>query len=92
MRMDKFLKLSRLIRRRTTARDIASVGAVRINGRQSKPASEVRPGDRVDIAYTYRVLTVEVLCADEKELKRLPPEGAYRIIEERRVEPTEKPW
>ena len=92
MRMDKFLKLSRLIRRRTTARDIASVGAVRINGRQSKPSSEVRPGDRVDIAYPYRILTVEVLCADEKTLKKLTPDEAYRIIEERRVEPTEKPW
>ena len=92
MRMDKFLKMSRLIRRRTIAREIASVGAVRINGRPSKPASEVRPGDRVEIAYPYRVLIVEVLCADEAALKRTSPDDAYRIIEERRVEPTEKPW
>ena len=92
MRMDKFLKLSRLIRRRTVAREIASVGAVRINGRASKPASEVRPGDVVDIAYPYRVLTIEVLCAEEAVLKRTSPDDAYRIIEERRVEPTEKPW
>ena len=92
MRMDKFLKMSRLIRRRTVARDITSVGAVRINGRQCKPAAEVRAGDVVDIAYPYRVLTVEVLCADEAVLKKTSPDDAYRIIEERRVEPTEKPW
>ncbi len=92
MRMDKFLKLSRLIRRRTTAREIASVGAVRINGRQSKPSTEIRIGDVVDIAYPYRVLTIEVLCADEGVLKKSPPGEAYRIMEERRVEPTEKPW
>ncbi|NLB82660.1 MAG: RNA-binding S4 domain-containing protein [Synergistaceae bacterium] len=92
MRMDKFLKMSRLIRRRTVAREITSVGAVRINGRQCKPASEVRTGDVVDIAYPYRVLTLEVLCAEEGALKRISPDDAYRIIEERRVEPTEKPW
>ncbi|GAB1427200.1 S4 domain-containing protein [Aminivibrio sp.] len=92
MRMDKFLKLSRLIRRRTVAREITSIGAVRINGRPSKPASEVRAGDVVDIAYPYRVLTLEVLCAEEAMLKKTSPDDAYRIIEERRVEPTEKPW
>jgi ribosomal 50S subunit-recycling heat shock protein len=71
---------------------MVSLGAVRINGRQCKPAAEVRTGDVVDIAYPSRILTVEVLCDDEIALKRGAPEGAYGIREDRRADPAEKPW
>lgn len=92
MRLDKFLKLARLVKRRTVAQEMIEVGAVRINGRQCKPSAEVRMGDSVEIAYPSRVLSLEVLYADEAALKRMSPEDAWSPREERRVDPSEKPW
>lgn len=91
MRVDKFLKLSRLIKRRTMAQEMIEVGAVRLNGAVCKSSSEVRENAVLDIAYTARVLKVEVLCADESLLRRLGCES-YKVIEERRVSSEEQPW
>lgn len=91
MRIDKYLKLSRLVKRRTVAQEMISIGAVRINKRQVKPSSVVREDDVVEIAYTARVIAVKVLVADDALLKRrdtIP----YELIEEKRVNPEEKPW
>ena len=92
MRLDIFLKLSRLIKRRTVAQEMIEIGAVRLNGRECKPAAEVRLGDRVEIAYPSRLLSLEVRCADEAAIKRLPSNEAWALIEEKRVNPAEKPW
>ncbi len=92
MRLDKYLKLARLVKRRSVAQEMISIGAVRINERQCKPSSEVRVGDRVEIAYTSRILSVEVLVDDEALLKRRDCGQAYEIKEERRADPAEKPW
>jgi ribosomal 50S subunit-recycling heat shock protein len=91
MRIDKFLKASRLVKRRTAAQEMIEIGAVRIDGRPCKSSSEVAEGSVVEIAYTARVLTVKVLCADEQLLKR-PQTTAYELVEERRARPDEKPW
>ena len=91
MRIDKFLKMSRLVKRRTVAQEMVDVGAVRIDGRICKPASEVGEGKTVEIAYMARVLKLKVLCADEQLLKR-PQTVAYEILEERSVSPDERPW
>ena len=85
MRLDKYLKLSRLIKRRTVAQEMAEIGAVRVNKRQCKPAAEVREGDVVEIAYPRRVLTVKVLTADETALKRNAP--AYTVMMKKRPPP-----
>ena len=91
MRLDKFLKLSRLVKRRTVAQEMAEIGAVRLNGRQCKPSSEVRGGgDTVEVAYPRRVLSVKVENADEAALKR--GAAAYSVIEEKQVSQDEKPW
>ncbi|OUO91889.1 RNA-binding S4 domain-containing protein [Cloacibacillus sp. An23] len=90
MRLDKFLKLSRLIKRRTVAQEMAEVGAVRLNGRQCKPAAEVRNGDSLEVAYPRRVLSVKVECADEAALKR--GAQAYTVVDERQVNQDERPW
>lgn len=90
MRLDKFLKLSRLVKRRTVAQEMSEIGAVRINKRASKPSSNVADGDTIEIAYPRRVLTVRVLTADEAALKHGAP--AYEQIEEKRVDAEERPW
>ncbi|GHS94648.1 RNA-binding protein [Synergistales bacterium] len=91
MRIDKFLKMSRLVKRRTVAQEMVEIGAVRIGGRTCKPSGEVADGSVIDIAYTARTLKVKVLCADEALLKRTQT-VAYEILEERAVNSNEKPW
>ncbi len=90
MRMDKYLKLSRLIKRRTMAQEMVEIGAVRINGRTCKPAAEVRTGDMIEIAYPGRIVAVKVLSSDETELKRNVV--AYEIVGEKKVDRDERPW
>jgi len=90
MRLDLFLKLARLVKRRSVAQDMIRIGAVRINQRESKPSSSVRLGDEVEIAYPRRVLKVKVLEDDEKQLRRKAE--AYELLEERRVDPEQIPW
>ena len=90
MRLDKFLKLSRLVKRRTVAQEMAEIGAVRVNGRQCKPSSEVREGDTIEVAYPRKLVTVKALTSDEAALRRNAP--AYEIVSEKAVSPDEKPW
>ncbi len=90
MRLDLFLKLARLVKRRSVAQEMIRIGAVRINGKESKPSSSVRVEDTVEIAYPRRVLKVSVVEDDEKMLRRKAE--AYSVLEERRVNPDEVPW
>ena len=91
MRLDKFLKLARLVKRRTAAQEMIELGAVRINSRECKPSSEVRENDTIGIAYINRVLKVRVLCADEAILRR-PKTISWEQLGERPVKPDEKPF
>lgn len=91
MRLDKFLKAARLVKRRTVAQEMVEIGAVRIDGRACKPSAEVLEGRIIEIAYMARVLKVKVLCADEQLLKR-PQTTAYEVLEERQVPANERPW
>ncbi|MEO3947905.1 RNA-binding S4 domain-containing protein [Gorillibacterium sp. CAU 1737] len=60
MRIDKFLKVSRLIKRRTVAKDVSDQGRVWINGREAKPSSTVKPGDELTIGFGQKNVTVRV--------------------------------
>lgn len=79
MRIDKFLKVSRLIKRRTVANEACDAGRVSINGRTVKAGAEVKPGDTVSVAFGERTLTVEVLSVDEHASKSDSP-AMYRQI------------
>lgn len=61
MRLDRFLKVSRLVKRRTVASELCAAGRVRLNGRVAKAASQVRPGDVVEIGFGPRTQTIRVL-------------------------------
>ena len=65
MRLDKWLKVSRLIKRRTVAQEACDAGRVTVNGRTAKPSAEVRPGDTVEISFGSKVLRAEVLSVQE---------------------------
>lgn len=88
--MDRFLKLARIVKRRTVAQEMVDIGAVRVNGRGAKPSAAVKAGDLLEVAFPNRVLALRVLTEDEGSLKRGQP--CFEVVEERRVDREEKPW
>lgn len=60
MRLDKFLKVSRLIKRRTVAQDVSDQGRVMLNGREAKKSSTVKVGDELTIRFGQKSVTVRV--------------------------------
>jgi len=83
MRLDKYLKVSRIIKRRTVAKEVCDAGRIKINGRQAKAGSEVVVGDRLEISFGGRLLTAEVLQIAETMRAELAAE-MYRVISETR--------
>ena len=61
MRLDKYLKVSRLIKRRTVANEACDNGRISVNGRVVKASYEVKPGDRIEISMGPRTVAVEVV-------------------------------
>jgi len=81
VRLDKFLKVSRLVKRRTVAKDFADHERVLVNGRVAKPATEVRPGDVITIQFGVRKMVVEVLELKES-VRAADAAQLYRTIEQ----------
>lgn len=80
MRLDKYLKVSRIIKRRTVANDACDTERVCVNGRQVKASYQVKPGDIIEIAFGQRKLKVEVLSINETAKKEEAP-AMYRELE-----------
>ena len=81
MRLDKYLKVSRLIKRRTLAKEVADQGRILINGRPAKASSPVDVGDELQIRYGNRVLTVRVEKLMETT-KKDEAETMYSVLKE----------
>lgn len=64
MRLDKYLKVSRLIKRRTVAKDAALADLILINDKVAKPASTVKPGDILTLHFGLKILAVKVTSVD----------------------------
>lgn len=60
MRLDKYLKVSRIIKRRTIANEACDAGRVKINGRVAKASADVKTGDRIDIEFGNKNVSIEV--------------------------------
>lgn len=85
MRLDKFLKLSRLIKRRTLAKEFADKGRIQINGNNAKAATRVAVGDELVIRFGQNIVTVEVLIL--KEIVRKDEATLmYKVLKEERTE------
>lgn len=69
MRIDKYLKVSRLIKRRTLANEACETGHVSINGKTAKPGSEVKVGDTIEIRFGSNLTAVEVTSVTEHASK-----------------------
>ena len=69
MRLDKFLKVSRLIKRRTVANEACDAGRVLVNGSVAKASAKVKVGDMIEIQFGTRTVKVEVLDIQETTKK-----------------------
>jgi len=80
MRLDKFLKISRLIKRRTLAKEVTEAGRVKINENKAKPSSEVKQGDQLEIGFGTKQIRVEILEIKEN-VRAEEAKNLYRVIE-----------
>jgi len=85
MRLDKFLKVSRIIKRRTVASQAASMGRITVNGRPAKPATAVNVGDIIEIAYGKYAETYEVLRVAET-VGKAEAADLFRLIDRKERE------
>ena len=69
MRLDKYLKVSRIIKRRTVAAEACEQGKVMLNGKVAKPSATVKEGDMLEITFGERVFKAEILSIQEHVLK-----------------------
>ena len=81
MRLDKFLKVSRVIKRRTVANEACDSSRVTVNGRPAKPSYDVKIGDELTISFGTKQITVRVLEIKETT-KKSESVGMYEIVAE----------
>lgn len=81
MRLDKYLKVSRIIKRRTVAKDVSDNGRVWINGREAKPSSAVAVGDELKIQFGQKLLIVRVEAIKDNPRKEEAAQ-LYTIVKE----------
>ena len=81
MRLDKYLKVSRLIKRRTVANEACDASRICVNGRNAKASYDVKIGDEISISFGTKLVTVKVLDIRETT-KKSEAFGMYEIISE----------
>ena len=81
MRLDKFLKVSRIIKRRTVANDACDASHVSVNGRSAKASYDVKVGDVIEVTFGQRTLKVRVLTVKDSVAKA-DAASMYEIIEQ----------
>lgn len=85
MRLDKFLKVSRIIKRRTLAKEVADQGRILINGIAAKASSNVKIGDELTIRFGQKIVTVKIEDLQETT-KKEDANKLYSVVKEEKVE------
>ena len=80
MRLDKFLKVSRLIKRRTVANEVSDMGRILINGNQAKAAKQLKEGDIIEIEYANRKVIAKVLKVPTGNVSVQEAPSLYELI------------
>jgi ribosomal 50S subunit-recycling heat shock protein len=86
VRLDKFMKVSRLAKRRSEAHEALEHGRIMRNGKPLKPGYQVKPGDVIEIHYATRVVTVRVREVPLRVTPSTKPADLYEILDSRRDE------
>lgn len=90
MRLDQFLRYSRLVKRRPLAKSLADGGAVDIEGKKAKASSQVEIGDILSLRFENKTLRIRVLGEARRNLPKKDAAGLYEILEETAHIPDEK--
>ena len=89
MRLDKYLKVSRIIKRRTVAKEVADKGRIKVNGILAKSSTDLKMNDQIETQFGNKLLTVKVLEMKDST-KKEDALKMYEIISEKRIETDEK--
>lgn len=89
VRLDKFMKVSRLSKRRTEAHEALVHGRITKQGVALKPGYQVKPGDVLEIHYATKFVTVRVLEVPLRMTPGISPAQLYEVLDQRRDEPSE---
>lgn len=85
MRLDKYLKTARILKRRQAAKELALQGRIQLNERNAKPSSEVHVGDIITIQFGTRIVTLEVLDI-QKQVNKQDAQLLFQILKEEKVD------
>lgn len=88
MRLDKYLKVSRLIKRRTVAKEVSEQGRISVNGQKAKASTNVKVGDELTIQFGQKIVTVKVESVQETSRKE-EAKQMYTIIKEEKIKEPE---
>jgi ribosomal 50S subunit-recycling heat shock protein len=91
VRLDLFLKTSRLIKRRTVAQEMCEAGRVLVNGHDAKPAKEVKEGDVITLKFSTRIIELNVLEIPTSS-KKTSSESGYTVTSEKRLPKDKDLW
>jgi ribosomal 50S subunit-recycling heat shock protein len=86
MRLDKFLKVSRIIRRRPVAKAVCDSGRVSVNDHPAKAGKEVREGDILRVNLSSRILTCQILSTPTGNVRAAEASSLYRVISEEKID------
>ena len=81
MRLDKYLKVSRIIKRRTVAQEACDLSRVTVNGKPAKPSKEVKPGDVIGVRFGYKEARFKVLIVPEGNVGKSDADSLYEAAE-----------
>ena len=85
MRLDKYLKVSRIIKRRTVAKDVCDGGKEKINGKVAKAGAEIKIGDILEIGFGERKVRAEILEVKEN-VRAEDAKNMYRLLEGQEID------
>lgn len=85
MRLDKYLKTARILKRREVAKELALQSRIWINDRIAKPSSEVHIGDQIRIRFGYRLLEIQVLDI-QKQVSKQNAQTLFEVIKEEKID------
>lgn len=80
MRLDKFLKVSRLIKRRTVANEVSDFGRVMVNSNPAKPSKQLKEGDIIEIIYANHIIKVQIVTVPTGAVSVQQAKELYKIL------------
>ena len=85
IRVDKYLKTARILKRREAAKELALQGRIQINGRIAKPSTEVEVGDVLRLEFGYRILEIKILDI-QKQVSKQNASLLFEILKEEKID------